>query len=121
MNTKMYTYHPIMDGPSIDRLFDACKYAYSISEVKIDFSVRIGKTIASNGDPGRSLDVLAMTSDWKVVAIEHEDGSGESFNLKGYCSLQNTDPTSNKPVSSQVSFVAFYQPKTRQGQIKFLF
>lgn len=121
MNTKMYQFYPIINGPSLDRMFDACKYAYSISEVRIDFSVRIGKTVSSESDPSRSLDVLAMTSDWKVVAIEHEDGSGESFNLKGYCSLQNTDPSSMKQIVSPVSFMAFYQPKTRQGQIKFLF
>lgn len=87
----------IIAGPGRDLLFDACKYAY---DKKANIEVRF--TVESNC--GMAL------SDVKISSISHEDGSGESFNLEGFCWI----------MAGRCShFKAYYNTKNRTGYIQF--
>lgn len=84
-NEKKEWTFDIVGGPSRDRIFDACKYAYDDGEdgcIPIKFKVALD--IAKG--PCDITDVIPLyMSDFKVNEIGHEDGSGHSFNLGGYC------------------------------------
>ncbi|MBR3164445.1 hypothetical protein IKF15_04075 [Candidatus Saccharibacteria bacterium] len=70
-NTKTVTYkqlQTIVEGPSRDRIYDACKYAF-------DLGTEMRATFKSDRNEN-----LVIT----IVGIEHEDGSGNSFNIKGH-------------------------------------
>ena len=106
----------IVGGPNKDMLFDACKYAYSKStRVGVEFSVVAGYTTPID-DPGCAY-VLMSISDMKITGIEHEDGSGESFNLIGYCRV-SLSPLGNS-VLEPYKFNAYYNAKSRKGSISF--
>lgn len=114
---KVYTYE-ILAGPNKDALFDACKYAYSkTARLTVNFSVAIGWTMPK-GDPGAAYIPMSIT-DVVITSITHEDGSGESFNLRGYCraDLKNLGrfDANYKPYR----FKAYYNSKHRQGCITF--
>ena len=80
--TTSYEYL-IFGGPNRDTLFDACKYAYDKDAVTpIFFGVAEGYT-APLSDPGCAYAALEM-SVTKINGISHEDGSGVSFNIRGY-------------------------------------
>lgn len=117
MDTKKV--YGIIAGPNKDILFDACKYAYSKnSTIKVDFTVVIGYT-APPSDP-RSAYIPMKIGDFKIVGITHEDGSGESFLLQGYC---KADLSSTGGVSTSYSdyrFKAYYNAKSRRGHVKFV-
>lgn len=105
----------IIDGPNKDALFDACKYAYnSDSTIAIDFTVAIGYTMPKS-HPDCACVPMSIT-DVRIVGIEHEDGSGESFNLEGYC---KADPDSSGRINPTASykFTAYYDARKRRGGI----
>ena len=95
----------ITDGPNRDRLFDALKYAHDRSS-KID----LGFAIAMDEDR------LVKTSGFRVLSLEHEDGSGHSFNLKGdgYCSPLRVD---EKAILLYCHWRAYYNARRREGTI----
>ena len=77
MYTRGQQGYKILNGPNKDRLIDAFKYPYDepfgcLSPLKfeVEFDVGTAKT---------------QVCQFRVVSIEHEDGSGHSFNLKGNC------------------------------------
>ncbi len=111
--------YEIMNGPSKDRLFDACKYAYDDNaRISLDFSVAIGYTMPRN-DPGCAYIAMAIRN-LRITGVQHEDGSGESFILYGYCSA---DPRAFNPRSvcyRSYKFEAYYNTKTRKGSIKLI-
>ena len=115
MNTNKKTYE-IVSGPSKDMLFDACKYAYSrIAKVDINFAIAVGYTTPP-GSPGCAY--IPMTIDAiRVCSIEHEDGSGESFNLYGFCKANLSGRMDNL---EPYGFEAYYNTKTRKGTISFM-
>lgn len=118
MNTKKERYYDIISGPNKDALFDACKYAYSDSaRLDIKFVVPIGYTIPV-GDPGCAYVPMAIT-DMKIIRIGHEDGSGESFSLHGYCKCDLDSFFGGKDYRSY-RFKAYYNAKNRRGHIVFI-
>lgn len=119
MNTKKERYYDIISGPNKDALFDACKYACSDSaRLDIKFVVPIGYTMPVD-DPGCAYVAMAIT-DMKIIGIEHEDGSGESFNLHGYCKC-DLNSFGGKDASYELyMFKAYYNAKNRRGHIVFI-
>lgn len=119
MNTKKTEekYYEIVAGPNKDALFDVCKYACNkAAKLTVDFAVAIGYTMPKN-NPGCAYIPMAIT-DIIIYGIEHEDGSGESFNLHGYCKadLNSLGGNNVKPYR----FKSYYNSKTRKGCIAFI-
>lgn len=121
MNTKKNETERTFDivaGPNRDMLFDACKYAYDKTvRIPIDFTVAIGYTIPKH-HPGCAY-VPMFVSDIKIASIEHEDGSGESFNLKGYCKADPDSTVGSAATCKSYNFKAYYNTKSRSGCITF--
>lgn len=109
--------YEIMNGPSRDTLFDSCKYAYAgNAKVAVDFVVAIGYTMPK-GHPGRAYIPMKLT-DIVITSIEHEDGSGESFNLRGYCRA-DLIIRAGSTTYSNYHFRGYYNTKNRTGTISF--
>lgn len=121
MNTKKTERNRIFDivnGPGRDALFDAYKYAYDDkTHIHIEFAVAIGYTTPVD-DPGCAY-VPMDIEDIKIRGIEHEDGSGYSFNLHGWCKADLGHGSKNAGLKSY-KFKAYYNAKTREGCISFI-
>lgn len=116
MNTEKRIFD-IVDGPSRDTLFDACKYAYSkAAQVPVYFGVVFGQMPKNHPDCGAHLPM--SIKDVKITGIEHEDGSGESFNLHGYCNA-DLNFMSEDATYATYKFEAYYNAKSRDGWITF--
>jgi hypothetical protein len=116
MDTKRTGSFVIFSGPSRDRLFDACKYAYDGEDanVTVNFGVAIGYTMPP-GHPGCAF--VPMTIDNIVIAgIEHEVAPGRSFKLNGHCTAA-LDITGKE--LDNYFFTACYNTKNRSGTISF--
>ena len=113
MNTNGKNYD-IVSGPSRDMLFDAFKYAYDKTAiVQVQFDIAIGYSNTNSG-----MGYYKMKSkDFKIVSIEHEDGSGYSFNLRGYCSADTRFRARDAVEYATYKFKAYYNAKTRKGYI----
>lgn len=109
MNTNQKEkYYNIVNGPNKDALFDACKYAcVKGANIPISFDVAAGYTMPK-GHPGCAY-VIMPTSDFKITGIDHEDGSGESFNIRGYANKEGI----------HFHFKGYYNTKRREGTISF--
>ena len=117
MNTKARKFD-IVNGPGKDALFDACKYAYGKSgQLAVDFAVAAG--YIGSTDPRERAYFKMKIRNLKIAGIEHEDGTGENFNLHGYC---QADLDSHHGPGNYVSyrFKAHYNTQRRQGTIQFL-
>lgn len=109
-------YYNIVAGPNKDALFDACKYAYSDNaKLIIDFTVAIGYTMERKVS-NRNCIPMAIT-DIKICGIEHEDGSGESFNLYGYCKADPESIDKSDVSYKPYRFEAYYDTRSRKGCI----
>ena len=122
MNTKRIEikerHYEIVNGPNKDALFDACKYACSkTAKLTVEFAVAIGYTMPKN-DPGCASIAMSIT-DIRIYGIEHEDGSGESFNLRGCCKADLNSLGGNVAYKSY-RFKAYYNSKNRKGHIVFI-
>ena len=114
MNTNKERSFEIVSGPNKDTLFDACKYAYSKnSKIAVEFGVALGYTMPRD-HPGCAYFPMNMRG-VVISSIEHEDGSGESFNLQGYCRA-SLDINQNLKA---YRFEAYYNTKKRSGTICF--
>ena len=114
-NETMDRQYLIFSGPSRDTLFDSCKYAYDKNAViPIFFGVAEGYT-APLSDPGCAYAALEM-SITKICGISHEDGSGVSFNIRGYCMVKFSN---GRNEMKTCSFKAYYNARTRDGHISF--
>lgn len=112
MNTKENRYD-IVGGPNKDILFDACKYACSKNvKIDIDFTVSAGYTIPKD-HPGCAYIPMDITG-FRIIGIEHEDGSEDSLNLHGYC---KANLSFIKDESTTYRFKAYYNAKHRRGCI----
>lgn len=115
MNTETYQ---IVNGPGRDTLFDACKYAYSDVKLYANFTVALGYTMPPN-DPSAAYIPMTL-KEVKVIGIEHENGSGHSFNLYGYCKANlSVIGMQEKTPCNTYKFMAYYNAKTRKGTIRF--
>ena len=114
MNTKgiKERSYEIVNGPNKDTLFDACKYAYSKTvKFAIGFGVAAGYTMPRN-HPGCAYVPMDM-SNVTICGIEHEDGSGESLIIHGFCKAALHGS------SESYRFKAYYNAKNRTGTIVF--
>ena len=117
MNTND-RYYDIVNGPNKDTLFDACKYAYvKGAQIPINFDIAAGYTMPKS-DPSSAYIPLS-TRDFKIVSIENEDGSGESFNLEGYCTAGFKRRPTGLNIYNTYKFSAYYNTKRRTGTIRF--
>lgn len=108
--------YSIINGPSKSVLFDSCLYAYS-KDAKVHVNFAISQGYSNHGDDATKLHLLLPVTNIKITGIEHEDGSGESFILKGYCyvdkdHLLRGDHTYRYKYSR---FSAYYDAKSRKG------
>ena len=111
MNTERKLFE-ITAGPCKDMMFDACKYAYSkTAQIPIDFTVIVGYTRPKDTPGAASIPI--KIGDIKIASIQHEDGSGESFNLEGFCKASINDDY------RAYSFEAYYDTRSRKGVISF--
>lgn len=119
MNTKNETERTfdIVAGPNRYMLFDACKYAYDAARIPINFTVVLGYTMPKH-NPGCAY-VPMFVSDIKIAGIEHEDGSGESFNLHGYCKADPDSTIGSAATCKPYRFRAYYSTQNRKGWISF--
>lgn len=110
--------YDIIAGPNRDALFDACKYAFSKSvKFSIGFSIAMGYTMPKD-DPRCAYIALDIT-DVKICSIEHEDGSGDSFNLSGFCMADLESSGKINKSFKPYKFDAYYNAKKREGHIAF--
>ncbi len=119
MNTKEKLYN-IEDGPSRDRLIDAFKYAYDKNaNVDVHFIVALGYS-APRDDP-KCAYIPAYMGKTRITRLEHENGTGNSFNVYGHCraSLTRIDGFGSDSDASTYRFVAYYNAANRKGTIRF--
>ena len=107
-NQKKEKYYDIVNGPNKDSLFDSCKYiCIKGASIPINFNVALGYSMPKN-NPECAYFPMNL-SDFKIMGIENEDGSGESFNIHGYVKKDGTP----------FHFKAYYSTKHRNGTITF--
>ena len=107
-NQKKEKYYDIVNGPNKDALFDACKYAcIKNAFIPVTFDIAIGYTMPKS-NPNCAYFPMDV-KDFRVMGIENEDGSGESFNIHGYA----------KKDGIQVRFKGYYNTKQRNGVMHF--
>ena len=112
--------YDIVAGPSKAMLFDACKYAYAkTAKLPVDFTIAIRYTLPTKHNPQSTFVQMAIT-DIKICGIEHEDGSGESFNLHGYCKADTSPFAKTSPAYKAYRFKAYYNSKSRKGNISLI-
>lgn len=100
----------IVDGPNREAIFDAMLYTYE-AKIPIDFNIVLGYT-APPSDPTAAAHMLGMKN-FQIHSIQHEDGSGYSFNLEGYADVRNGSGY------TPCKFKAYYHARSRKGHIKF--
>ncbi|MBP5656038.1 hypothetical protein J6X15_00410 [Candidatus Saccharibacteria bacterium] len=107
---KKDVFYAIENGPSRDTLLDALKYACDKNaNVTVDFEV-----IAPPSD-GQFAGKRVLIADWRIMGVSHEDGSGNSFNIFGSCKA-NVRHVGIK----YVDFKAYYNTRTRKGNVHFI-
>ena len=134
---KEWTFN-IVDGPGRERVFDACEHAYDKGyKIEVEFKIVFDST---DGCDMTNAFTLYM-SDFKLNRIGHNDNSGYSFILGGWCKadlgFDDNNPrfyrmrtyyheNSRLPhpeiddYLQPYSFEAHYNAKTRRGRISFL-
>ena len=116
MNTKKE--FEIVNGPSKDLLCDAFKYAYNkAARITIEFSIAAGYTMPP--EHPSSAYVPAKIGGFIISSLEHEDGSGESFNIRGYCKA-DIAKLFGEGTFKAYKYEAYYNTKTRKGTIALL-
>ena len=107
----------IEKGPSKDRLFDAMKFTYDQDvDIPIQFYVVVGYS-APVDHPGCMV-FYAGIKNLRITSLEYEDGSGDSFNIRGFCDT-NADTRTNSTYE-HCKFKAYYNTVTRKGSMEFL-
>ena len=102
----------ISSGPNRDTIFDACKYAYDKNVV---IPLEFGVTGEYYPLPNESTSLtLIVMQNVHVRSVEHEDGSGHSFMLRGWCEV-----ITPKASWRTRHFRAYYNAKNRTGHIEF--
>lgn len=112
----------ISGGPNRDMLVDAFKYTYDhAAHVKVTFQVPFTYGVPLHETPfGEKPQYYPMRlSDVRITSLEHEDGSGHSFNIHGYCRADLNPFRADNPVLSSYRFKAYYHAQSRKGWITF--
>lgn len=108
--TEVKEVHEIFDGPSREALFDALRLAFD-TEPKVEFTVNTGARLSGPVETSAWIGAKIL---FKVIGLEHEDGSGNSFNFEGYIM-----PPPGKVVNvGHMEMVrGYFNTKTRRGAI----
>ena len=114
MDTSKSKVFDILDGPDTLLLVNAFRYAFVPSLYPVEFKIAVGYTTR---DDVAGFAYFPMDADsFQILGIEHEDGSGHSFNLHGTCKasliLTGRDKKSRR-------FKAYYNTVSRKGTISF--
>ncbi|MBQ1387762.1 hypothetical protein IIY68_03170 [Candidatus Saccharibacteria bacterium] len=118
LSKKVATYE-IVGGPSTDRLFDALRYAYDKDvKIPINFGIVIGLSRPKN-DPG-CCSIGAHSCGLRLTSIQHEDGSGCSFNIGGYSDTGLKKGPYSEPLYVGHKVKIYYNSKSREGHITFI-
>lgn len=100
----------IINGPSSSRLIDALEYAYNKENPhQVIFSMK--EHDESQPEKDGILEQRKVT----VTAIEHEDGSGNSFLFKGHMGILPLPYTGRFSTLYKIS--GWYNAKTHKGYI----
>lgn len=110
MDTKVS--YSIIDGPDARSLFDACRFVYT-KNVYYDVYFKITEYYNEALDGTSCEKKPLLASDFHIVGIEHDNGTGESFRIKGYCNVTENDITEN------YAFVSYYNTQSKKGIILF--
>lgn len=118
--SKSVTYcFDIINGPSKSVLFDSCKYVYDIYGMspEIDMDFAISQEYLNHSNDATKLCQSPHITDIMVTGIQHEDGSGESFNLEGYCQtdIDYCLQKDNVHCFRYYRFSAYYNTGNRKG------
>ena len=108
--------YDIIGGPSKSALFDACMYVYN-KDAKIAVNFTISQGYSNDTNDATRLYLPLPVTNIKITGIEHEDGSGESFILKGYCNVDK-DYLLRKENTYRYRysrFSAYYDTRSRKG------
>lgn len=81
-------------GPNRDSLFDSAKRAFDKIKIPVTFS-------SAGGNTYRAI----------ITSIEHEDGSGQSFNLRGFIA----NPAVKNRDEFHIGFKGYFQCHSRTG------
>ena len=116
MSTKTYE---IFDGPNREALVSAFQYAYD-DNAKISLKFSIALDQHQNKDNDGRIYIAAKAKAWRITLLQHEDGSGQSFNIEGFCKayLLPAYPSQGEIAYLPYSFKACYSTKTRRGKIE---
>ena len=105
-------HYPIHSGPSRDLLIDAFKHAYADNvEVVLDFGIAAAYT--SEPNKGDAAFTKLPAKAFRIERLSHEDGSGQSFNISGYCLAGYTNEALRP-----YGFEAYFHCRHREGWIK---
>ena len=121
----------VENGPSLDRLLDAFKYAYTEVSIPLSFTVAAGYSMPPD-HPGSAILPLQM-EDVRIVSLEHESGDDHSLNVRGNCLValgewtnsSRWDPVEKINVGKvfrkliRANFTMYYDAKTRKGHIEY--
>lgn len=99
----------ITSGPSADRLIDAFKYACGENHVRAKFAI----TSKGVGEFKTENDI--MDCNLRIQSLEHEDGSGHSFNMKG--AFENASTSNTKIPFHGLKFTGYYNAQLRIGHL----
>ena len=115
MNTNEVCFD-ILDGPSRSDIIHSFEYVYDKgSKIKVGFETTAPKVVKVNDSGVMCTETIydlkaPALGDVRIISIEQDDGSGYSFNLRGYCGLQ-------REPHAEIPFKASYDSKRRKGTI----
>ena len=119
MDTRKEFPFNIENGPSKDRLIDALKYAYG-DEGRVDVDFTIAKSYNRPLHYSEAAYCNLKTRNFVISGIKYEDGNGWNFELFGYCEV-DLEGIGGKIGYRPCSFEAYYNAKTRKGNITLIF
>ena len=112
VNPKKETFL-IEDGPCRERLFDALKYAY---DKGVNMTVKFSIAPDKDSHPSDHFKVKNV----RIAGIDHEDGTGHSFIVKGYLEICFGETMCNDIIKTDYTYCRFdacYSTQTRRGRI----
>ena len=118
MDTKRY--FSIVDGPSRDRIFDACRYAHDMgTRICLSFKIALGYT-SPGAEPFQAIGKMVpmQIEDVCIEGVRHEDRMSDVLIISGFCKTdldsygRNTNPVEHP-------FEAYYKTSNREGTIVF--
>ena len=113
-------YFSIVDGPSKDRIFDACRYAHD-KGTKISLSFKVALSYTSPGsEPFQALGKMIpmQIEDVCIEGIRHENKISDVLIISGSCNADLEKYGRNAHPTEHV-FEAYYKTSNREGTIVF--